>query len=155
MPKKPTNKDLQEQIDTLTQDLQRSRAELINYKRRTEEEKAILMTTAKASVIGDLLGVIVNLDRALSHQPKELESNPWAKGVVGVAKQLQDTLNKMGVKRINANPGTPFDANLHEAIMMEESEGEGDQEVIAQEMQPGYEINGQVVRHSIVKVTLK
>jgi molecular chaperone GrpE len=151
MPKKPTIQSLHEQVDELTDALQRSHAELVNYKRRTDEERVILMQTAKASVVKDLLSVIDNLERATKHQPKELKDNAWAQGINGVAKQLEESLSKMGVTKIDAKPGTPFDPILHEAVMMEE--GEGEQEVIAEEMQPGYQIGDNIIRHAMVKVT--
>lgn len=153
MPKKPTAKDLQVQNDELTLALQRSHAELVNYKRRSEEERGLLMTTAKISVVKDLLNVIDNLELALSHQPKELKDNTWAQGVASVAKQLSDSLTKMGVVKIDSKPGVPFDPAFHEAVVMEE--GEGAEEVIAEEMRSGYKADNQVIRPAMVKVTTK
>jgi molecular chaperone GrpE len=58
----------------------------------------------------------------------------------------------MNVKRIDAKPGTMFNPELHEAIQFDET-AEGDQEVIAEELQAGYTLGGQPIRHAMVKVT--
>jgi molecular chaperone GrpE len=144
---KPEDK-LQSRIDELTGDLQRLQAEFINYKRREAEAKAEILNLAKRDVIMQLLPLLDNLDRALAHRPAELKDNAWATGVEQVAKQSQDTLAKLGVIKIES-VGQPFDHDLHEAIGYEDGEGE---EVVTEEMQPGYKMGDQVIRHAIVKV---
>jgi molecular chaperone GrpE len=100
-----------------------------------------------------LLPVIDNIERAVSHTPKELQSNTWAVGVANLVKNLDKSLEGLGVKRIEATPGTHFNPDLHEAIMMED--GDGDHDVIAEELQAGYTLDEAVIRHSLVKVTKK
>ncbi len=138
-------KDLQE----LTEDLKRVQADFVNYKRRQEEERSGLMDYAKQSVVAQILPVFDNIDRALAHVPKELESNDWAKGVKQVAKQSEEVLRELGVEKIVAT-GKLFNPQLHEAVGFEE--GEGDQEVVLEELRPGYKIGESVIRPSMVKV---
>lgn len=136
-------------VEELTADLQRLQAEFQNYKRREQEAKGALMELAKREVILQLLPVLDNIDRALGHRPPELADNAWANGVEQVAKQTGEQLKKLGVEKIPA-AGQPFDHNLHEAIGFED--GDGDQEVVIEEVQPGYKIGDSVIRHSMVRV---
>ena len=99
-----------------------------------------------------LLPVIDTIERAVTHAPADLAEDNWVKGVVGLGKNLDKSLTDLGLVRIAANPGTPFDPHLHEAVMMDE-DAEGDHEVIAEELRAGYTLNGSVIRPSMVKVT--
>ena len=58
----------------------------------------------------------------------------------------------MNLERIDATPGTDFNPELHEAIQFDE-EAKGNKEVVAEELQAGYLLNGHVIRHAMVKVT--
>lgn len=140
------------QIEELTADLQRVQAEFQNYKRRESENRADLMVLAKQEIVAQLLPMLDNIDRALSHRPEELKGNAWADGVAQVAKQVTETLKRLGVERITS-VGQPFDHNLHEAIGYDE--GEGDREVVSEELQPGYRMGDRVVRPAMVKVKRK
>ena len=157
MPKKPSSdhsKDtslqlLQAQVDDLTAALQRERADAMNLRRQHDEQLASVRSSVKASVITELLPVIDNFERALKHVPADLAENDYVKGVQGVVKQFEKTLTDMGVERI-ATVGQPFDPNLHEAVSMEE--GDGDQEIVSEELQSGYKLGDQVIRHAMVRV---
>jgi molecular chaperone GrpE len=143
---------LLEQVAQLTEALQRERADATNIRRRHEEQIASLRTTVKASVVQELLPVIDNFERSLKHVPKDLENNEYVKGVQGVVKQFEKVLGDIGVERIKT-VGEAFDPHLHEAVSMEE--GEGSQEVVSEELQAGYRIGDEVIRHAMVKVTVK
>ena len=140
--------ELEQQVGELTADLQRVQADFINYRSRMEEERARTIAGAKASTILKLLPVIDNIERALDHAPDELAENPWVKGVSSLGKSLEKSLMDLGVKRISAL-GQPFDPNYHEAIS---AEGEGPHEIGGEELRAGYTLDGQVIRHSLVKV---
>lgn len=137
-----------QQILDLTNDLKRIQAEFINYKSRAEAEKLAVMSVSKAQVIKDLLPVIDDLERALSHQPEDLKDHKWAEGVAKVYDRLQKQLEKLGVKKIEAL-NQPFDPSLHEAISVE---GEGDHQTVSEVLQNGYRLGDQIIRHTIVKV---
>lgn len=146
---KPTLKDLEQQIAELTEALQRERADATNLRRRHEEQIAGLKNMVKANVVGDLLPVIDNFERALKHVPTDLDGNDFIKGVQAVVKQFEKTLEQLGVEKIKT-VGEPFNPNLHEAVSMEE--GDGTQEVVTEELQAGYKLGNEVVRHAMVKV---
>lgn len=150
-PAKPSIKNLQLEIEQLTDNLQRSHAEMVNFKRRTQEEKTVLMQTAKASVVTDFIEVIDNFGRVVSSMPSGLEEDDWAKGVIAVARQLNGVLDKLGVEKIDSSKNTMFDPVFHEAVMVDEAEG--DTEVVAEELQSGYKIGDAVLRPAKVKVT--
>jgi molecular chaperone GrpE len=147
--KKAGSTQLEEQLKELTSALQRERADALNIRRRHEEEMTGLRTRVKASVVSDLLPVIDNFERALQHVPKELEGNDYVKGVQGIVKQFEKTIADMGVERIKT-VGEHFDPHLHEAVSMEE--GEGHDEIVSEELQAGYKIGDDVLRHAMVKV---
>lgn len=148
----PTNvsaEDLQLQIDQLTEALQRERADSTNIRRRHDQDMTNLRVRVKATVIEDLLPVIDNFERALKHVPEDLTDNDYIKGVQGVVKQFEKTLADMGVERIKT-VGEPFDPALHEAVSMEE--GDGGHEIVSEELQSGYRLGDDVVRHAMVRV---
>ncbi|MCA9333071.1 nucleotide exchange factor GrpE [Candidatus Saccharibacteria bacterium] len=141
--------DLQSQINQLTEALQRERADSDNIRRRHEEQINSVREHVKVQVIIELLPVIDNFERALKHIPKDLEGNDYVRGVQGVVKQFEDTLGQMGVERIKA-VGEKFDPQLHEAVQTEE--GDGKDEVVSEELQSGYRLGNNVIRHAMVKV---
>jgi molecular chaperone GrpE len=148
MAKSKKQEELEQQLGELTQDLQRTRADFENYRKRVEQEKLAAREAGQASAILKLLPVIDNIERAVVYIPEELKDNKWVTGIAGLVKNLEKSLESLNLKRIDATPGTRFNPELHEAIM---SEGEGD-EYIIEEMQAGYMLGGRVVRHSLVKV---
>lgn len=144
--------DLSLRVDELTADLQRTRADFENYRKRVELEKASARNAGQTSAIVKLLPVIDNIERAIAHQPAELADNKWAQGVTGLVKNLEKALEGLNVQRITATPGTVFNPELHEAIQFDE-DAEGEHEVISEELQAGYTLGGQPIRPSMVKVT--
>ena len=141
--------ELQQQIAELTGALQRERADAANIRRRHDEQIAGLRTSVKASVVRDLLPIVDNFERALKHVPKELENNDYVKGVQAVVKQFEKTLSDIGVERIKT-VGEAFDPHFHEAVSMEE--GESDKEIVSEELQSGYKLGDEVLRHAVVRV---
>ena len=86
--------------------------------------------------------------------PQELQNNAWTQGVEAIGKKVEKLLKDFGVAKIVVVPGkTEFDPEFHEAISMDD-EGEG-KELVSEELQPGYLLNGQIVRHSMVRVVRK
>lgn len=150
--KKPTTKELEQQIVELTDALQRERADVINVRRRHDEQIAALKDMVKANVVRDLLPIVDNFERALKHVPKDLESNDYIKGVQAVVKQFEKTLADIGVQRIKT-VGEVFDPRFHEAVSMEE--GDGAVEVVSEELQAGYILGTEVIRHAMVRVRLQ
>jgi molecular chaperone GrpE len=152
MAKSKKQEELEQQIEELTADLQRTRADFENYRKRAEIEKTFARESGQASAIMKLLPVIDNIERAVAYIPEDLKTNTWAQGVAGLVKNLEKSLESLNLKRIDAKPGTVFDPELHEAIQFDE-DAVGDHEVIAEELQAGYTLTGKPVRHAMVKVT--
>lgn len=144
--------ELEQQLGELTQDLQRTRADFENYRKRAEADKAATYQHGQAAAIRKLLPVIDNIERAVAHTPDELQDNKWAQGVASLVKNLEKALETLSLQRIDAKPGSEFNPELHEAIQFDE-EADGDKEVIAEELQSGYLLAGQPIRHAMVKVT--
>ena len=140
---------LQQQVDDLTAALQRERADAENIRRRHDEQIGSLRTSAKAMVVRDLLPVIDNFERALKHTPEDLADNDYIKGIQGIVRQFEQTLQKLGVKKIET-VGQLFNPHLHEAVSMEE--GDGGEEIVSEELQPGYVMGDEVLRHAMVRV---
>ncbi len=137
------------QIQQLTLALQRERADSENIRRRHQDQISNIKQLVKSEIIADLLPVIDNFERALSHVPKELEDNDYVKGVQGVVKQFERTLSEIGVSKIKT-VGEEFNPEFHEAISMEE--GDGDKEIVSEELQSGYVLGDSVIRHAMVRV---
>lgn len=144
--------ELANRVTELTADLQRTRADFENYRKRVDSEKQAAREAGQAGAILKLLPVIDNIERAIAHLPEELADNAWAQSVANLVKHLEKSLDGMNLKRIDAKSGTPFNPELHEAIQFDE-DAEGEQEVIAEELQAGYTLNGQPIRHAMVRVT--
>lgn len=154
MTKNKQQTELEQQIGELTADLQRTRADFENYRKRTDEEKVKAREAGATSMAMKLLPVVDTIERAISVIPADLAKHQWAKGVAGAYKQLVKQLEGLQIKKIDAKSGTAFDPELHQAIQFDE-ESEGDSEVVAEELQPGYTMNGSVIRHSMVRVVRK
>lgn len=153
MPKKTpqTDEHLLNKMDELTLDLQRTRADFENYRKRVVVEKDQAKASGKTQAILKLLPVIDNIERSIVYMPEELKDNEWAMSVAGLVKNLERALEDLDLHRIEATPGTIFDPEIHEAIAIDD--GEGDQEVIAEELQSGYCLGDSVIRPSMVKVS--
>lgn len=144
--------EFEQQLGELTLDLQRTRADFENYRKRVDAEKAAAREAGQSSAILKLLPVIDNIERAVAYTPDELKDNTWVQGVGSLVKNLEKSLESLDLKRINAKSGAEFNPELHEAIQFDE-DAEGEKEVIADELQAGYTLNGHVIRHAMVKVT--
>ncbi|HEX9594765.1 MAG TPA: nucleotide exchange factor GrpE [Candidatus Saccharimonadales bacterium] len=146
-----SSKDKQK-IEELTADLKRVQADFINFKQRADEERLRYTRFGRESAVMALLPLIDNIERALGHTPKELNDHEWANGVRSVAKQAADVLKGLGVEKIGSK-GQEFNPDLHEAVHMDESRGK--KELVTEELQPGYTMDGEVIRHAMVKVGRK
>ena len=150
--KSDNTSELAARIAELTTDLQRTRADFENYRKRVEAEKTAAREAGKTSAIMKLLPVIDTIERAVAYMPDDLKDHKWAQGIAGVVKNLEKALDGLDLKRIDAKPGTHFDPELHEAIQFDE-DADGEHEVIAEELQAGYTLAGTPIRHAMVKVT--
>lgn len=144
--------ELQQQVAELTEALQRERADATNLRRRHDEQIGGLKSMVKASVVRDLLPVIDNFERALKHVPKDLEGHEYVNGIQSIVKQFEKTLADLGVEKIKT-VGEQFDPRYHEAVSMED--GDGATEVVSEELQAGYRLGDEVIRHAMVRVKMQ
>jgi molecular chaperone GrpE len=133
----------------LNEAMLRERADAMNVRKRADEDRVKMAGYYKGVVVKELLPVIDNFERALKHIPADLVDNDYIKGIQGVVKQFEQTLAKIGVERIKT-VGEHFDPNLHEAVTMEE--GDGEHEIVSEELQSGYKLGEDVIRHAMVRV---
>ncbi len=135
------------ELDSAKDMLLRTAAEFDNFKRRSEKEKADIAAFVRAEIAKELIAVADNIDRAKLADP---ESSDYAKGLELIIKQLTESLDRIGLKKIEAE-GKPFDPNFHEAVMHIEDESVGENTVV-QELQAGYQVGDIVIRPTMVKV---
>ena len=127
---------------------QRKQAEFANYRRRTEGVRKEAYDDGRRDVIGQLLPVVDNLERALAAAGEE--ENSLRSGVEMVLRQTKDALAKLGVEEIDPQ-GQPFDAELMNAVM-QGTDDEGEPGTVCQVLQKGYKLGARVIRHAMVKV---
>ncbi len=128
----------------------RTTAEMRNYKRRVEQERADLIRNAGAGVLMKLLPILDDFELAMAHVPQEIADSPWFNGVKIVQSKLQTVLESEGVKPIEAF-GKPFDPNYHEAVMHEDA-GPDQAGMVTAELRKGYTLHDRVIRPAMVKV---
>ncbi len=133
---------LQQKLDEYTADLQRTRADFENYRKQVEIQKTNEKNSAILATVYKLLPLLDDLDRAM---------NAYAE-LAPVAKTLEKTMGELKLAKIPSEPGTEFNPDLHDAVMVE---GDGEVEVIAETLRPGYYYEGEVLRPAMVKVNKK
>ena len=125
----------------------RAKAELINYRKRKDEEVERLLKFANEDLVIELLPKLDNIERAIK---VENADSSLLDGMKMVYNSLVSTLEKYGVKEIKAE-GEKFDANFHEAVITESKEGI-EEDVILEVFQKGYTLKDKVIRPAMVKV---
>jgi molecular chaperone GrpE len=126
---------------------QRTQADFINYKRRSEQERQEFNSFANANLIRGILPVLDDLERALNAIPSEFAGNDWVEGVRMVERKFKTILEGQGVKPI-LTLGMAFDPKLHEAIRQDK----GEEGMVIGEFQKGYMLNDKLLRPARVAV---
>jgi molecular chaperone GrpE len=137
------------QSDDHMRSWQRSAADFANYRRRIEQERRAVGDLSNAVLLSKLLAVLDDFNRALASVPEETHEG-WVDGVSLVERKLRSVLESEGVTPIEA-VGEPFDPNLHEAVVHEETDEYPDNTVI-DEVQRGYRLRDRVLRPALVRV---
>jgi molecular chaperone GrpE (heat shock protein) len=132
----------------LRDQLLRSLADFDNYRKRTERERADFHRYATSNLLRDLLPILDNFERALSHAPDE----EFGRGVALIYKQLMDTLTRNGLRPIE-EANVPFDPNIHEGVMREETD-QYPSHTVTEVLQKGYFLHDRLLRPAMVKVAV-
>ncbi|MDQ0190487.1 nucleotide exchange factor GrpE [Alicyclobacillus cycloheptanicus] len=140
------------EIDSLKQQLLRLQADFDNFRRRTRQEREELQLFATRKLLGELLPIADNFDRALSAFTPEADLETVRAGVEMVQRQLLNLLQSYDVTQMET-VGQPFDPNVHEAVMQEPA-GDREAGIVVEEFQKGYRIGDRVLRPAMVKVTV-
>lgn len=127
-------------------------ADFENYRKRVNKDKEDLIRYGNESLLYELLPAIDNLELALKHTSGEVNSG-LVQGVEVTLKELQKTLEKFGLSRIDA-AGKPFDPAVHHAMSQVERD-DIDEKLIAEEFRAGYRYRDKVLRPSLVAVSVK
>jgi len=146
----PPASEAERQRDEYYDLLLRKTAEFDNFRKRTERERQTLADAAAADLLGELLPLVDNLERALQVDAGDDSTGAYRRGVELIHKQLLDVLAKRGVRPIEAL-GADFDPYYHQAVSHEAAEGRREGEVI-EEFRRGYMLNDRLLRPAMVKV---
>ena len=140
------NEKLKNENEELNDKYLRVAAEYDNFRRRSQKEKEGIYSDALSDSVKELLPLFDNLERASSFT----ESDKLAEGLEMILKTIPDVLAKLKVE-CYGQKGDSFDPNLHNAIMHEENEEYGENEIV-EVFQKGYKVNEKIIRHAMVKV---
>ncbi|MBQ1540223.1 nucleotide exchange factor GrpE [Candidatus Saccharibacteria bacterium] len=126
-------------IAELTNDLQRTRADFENFRKQVDIQKENEKKAVRLATVYKMLPLLDDIDRAISNYNELLP----------LQKSLEKSLHELGLSKIDSREGAEFNPDLHNAVMVE---GDGEKEVIAETMRPGYYYDGEVLREAMVKV---
>lgn len=145
-------KELEEKVSALTAEIAerddkylRMAAEYDNFRRRSREEKDATYENAMADTIAEILPIIDNLERAALCDAE----GSVKEGLVMISKSVEAVLHKLGVETVGA-VGDKFDPNLHNAVMHEEDDTRGENEIV-EVFQKGYKKGNKIIRFAMVK----
>lgn len=152
---KKLEEENQKLIDTnneLTEKIKYSQAELVNYRRRKDEEVENLLKYANKDIILELLPIVDNFERAISLDDNDLtdELSKFLSGFKMMYSQMNDVFKKFGVSEIN-RVGEEFDPNLEQALMTDHLEDKKEDEV-TEVLLKGYKLKDRVIRPATVKI---
>jgi molecular chaperone GrpE len=134
----------------LRDQLLRTAADFDNYRKRSRREVEDAQKKGSEELLRALLPVFDNLERAVIHAEQSTDAKAIAEGVRMVLKQFEDSIGRVGIKRVGG-VGQPFDPMVHEAIQQVETADKPAGTVIA-EVQPGYVLGDRLVRAAMVVV---
>jgi len=147
---KEKNDCLRELLGIAIGQYQRVSADYANFQKRVPKQIADTICYEKERIIKTLLPVLDNFEHTLQNAHSAENADVFVKGIQIIHDQMLDILKSHGVEQIKA-PGENFDPAQHEA-MMQKTEPEKDDNIVLEEFQKGYKLNGRVIRPSKVIV---
>ena len=142
-------KDFEALYKEMLDKYQRGLAEFDNFRKRTAKEMTARYENGMCSAAAKFLPSLDNLERAV--YANENKEDNFYQGVALILRGLEAVFSDMDIRPIEAEPGTTFNANLHNAVAHTEDENFGDNQ-IAEVLQKGYMFKDKVLRHAMVKV---
>lgn len=146
-----TDEKFAQEIQELTLDLQRTRADFENYRKNTDENIARARAGGEAKIIREILPLIDLIEAALAQIPPEIAQNSWVQGIAALKPKLAKILSDMKIRQIPAQIGDAFDHEIHNAISIDE-DSSGENDVVAEILQNGYFYQENVLRPTMVRV---
>ena len=144
---------LKQEHETLQSQYMRIAADFDNFRKRQSRDQDDIRQQLVCSTLSEILPVVDNFERARQQlNPEGEEAQALHRSYQGLYKQLVDVLKQQGVARMEV-VGQLFDPTLHEAVLREEST-EQPEDMVIEELQRGYHLNGKVLRHALVKVSM-
>jgi len=153
-------RDLEAQLEALKAEHESVRSQYMriaadfdNFRKRQSRDQDDLRVQIACNTLSEILPVVDNFERARQQlEPQAEEAQTIHRSYQGLYKQLVEVFKQLGVSPMRVE-GEPFDPNLHEAVLREPSE-EHLEDVVIAELQRGYHLNGRVLRHALVKVSM-
>jgi len=144
---------LHSENESLRSQYMRIAADFDNFRKRQSRDHDDLRLQITCTTLSEILPVVDNFDRARQQlNPQSEEAQALHRSYQGLYKQLVEVFKQLGVSPMRVE-GEPFDPNLHEAVMREESH-EHPEDVVIEELQRGYRLQERVLRHALVKVSM-
>ncbi len=144
---------LEKEHETLNSQYVRIAADFDNFRKRQSRDQDDLKIQLTCSTLSEILPVVDNFERARQQlNPEGEEAQALHRSYQGLYKQLVEVLKQLGVAPMRV-VDQPFDPSLHEAVMREPSD-EKAEDIVIEELQRGYHLNGRVLRHALVKVSM-
>ena len=144
---------LEKEHETLKNQYVRIAADFDNFRKRQSRDQDDLKVQLISKSLSAILPIVDNFERARQQlKPENDEAQTLHRSYQGLYKQLVEVLKQQGVSPMRVL-GQPFDPNLHEAVLREPSDKEKE-DIIIEELQRGYHLDGKVLRHALVKVSM-
>ena len=144
---------LEKEHESLNSQYMRIAADFDNFRKRQTRDQDDLKIQLTCSTLSEILPVVDNFERARQQlNPEGEEAQALHRSYQGLYKQLVEVLKNLGVAPMRVVDQT-FDPSLHEAVMREPSD-EKAEDIVIEELQRGYHLNGRVLRHALVKVSM-
>ena len=144
---------LEKEHETLNSQYMRIAADFDNFRKRQTRDQDDLKIQLTCTTLSEILPIVDNFERARQQlNPEGEEAQALHRSYQGLYKQLVEVLKQLGVAPMRV-VDQPFDPTLHEAVMREPSDAKAE-DIVIEELQRGYHLNGRVLRHALVKVSM-
>jgi len=144
---------LEKEHENLNSQYMRIAADFDNFRKRQTRDQDDLKIQLTCTTLSQILPIVDNFERARQQlNPEGEEAQALHRSYQGLYKQLVEVLKQLGVAPMHV-VDQPFDPTLHEAVMREPND-EKAEDIVIEELQRGYHLNGRVLRHALVKVSM-